>query len=77
MTKHEVDGGCRCCPFAEKHDWSNEVDSGTDVEGCALGVPSGRPAYEIQKEQERWGDPPTWCKLREGPVLVTLKIKDP
>jgi hypothetical protein len=74
MTELEADG-CWSCPFAEKRDWSNEEDSGTDIEDCVLGHPKEIPAYEARNQLGVWGGPPEWCKLREGPVLVKLRVK--
>lgn len=72
--EHTVDT-CWSCPFAEKRDWSNEDDSGTDIEDCVLGHPNEIPTYEARKQLGEWGGPPEWCKLREGPVLVKLQVK--
>lgn len=76
MTEREVTG-CWGCPFAEKRDWSNEDDSGTDIEDCALGMPDEIPAYKAREELGYFGGPPAWCKLRTGDVLVKLAIKKP
>jgi len=68
---------CWSCPFALLRDWSNEDedDAGTDIEDCVLGMPKEIPAYEARKQLGVWGGPPEWCKLREGPVLVKLRVK--
>lgn len=50
--EHVVDT-CWICPFAEKRDWANEYDSGTDIEDCVLGmpkeIPSTRPASNLAR----------------------------
>lgn len=70
-------GGCWTCPFAEKHDWSNEEDddAGTDIEDCVLGHPKEIPDHKVRERLGAWGGPPEWCKLREGPVLVKLVLR--
>jgi hypothetical protein len=75
MTEREVTH-CWGCPFVEKEEWSNEDgDSGTDYTGCALGTPAEMSHVEANKQIGCFGGPPPWCKLREGPVLVRLTIK--
>lgn len=74
MTRVEVTN-CWDCPFAVKHDWSNEDgDSGTDIEDCALGLPPGKPSYVMRQDLGRVL--PSWCRLRAEPRIVALKGKE-
>lgn len=66
---------CWDCPFAVKDYWSNEDgDSGVDINDCTLGFPPSVPSFEARKQLGA-ETPPSWCKLREKPVLVTLRTK--
>ena len=72
LTERPVER-CSDCPFCEKEDWSTEDDSGIDYTGCALG---GMPSPSHKHKNDLYGyEPPTWCKLREGDVLVKLVIR--
>jgi len=73
--EREVYGDCWSCPFVEKHDWSNDDDSGTEIERCDLGHPAQIPAHEARKQLGAWDGPPEWCKLRSSDVVVKLKLK--
>lgn len=73
MTERHVTD-CWDCPFAEKEHWSNEDDSGTDINGCELGTPADLPPWQARRVMGT-EKPPFWCKLREAAVLVSLRAK--
>lgn len=71
-TEHPV-ARCYDCPFLEKEDWATEDDSGTDYKDCALG---GMPGPAYKHRNDLYGtESPSWCKLREGDVLVKLTVR--
>lgn len=60
----------QCCRGCDLMQWQGQA---SDMPVC-VGTPAGEPWREIMsRELDDYENPPEWCPLRDGPVLIQLK----